>query len=100
MSLQYPAKIIVGKPVIEDAFPGWQEAVKEVRVKPYISKEVESANEEAKKRWGNRDQLRQANMSQGTAQSDQSQRSGEGHIRGNTAQGGSNNTGGDTEYDL
>ena len=93
VSLQYPAKIIVGKRVVEDAFPGWQEAVKEVRVKPYISKEVESANEEAKKRWGNRDRLRQANLSQGTAQSDPSQMSGEGHIRGNTAQGGSNNTG-------
>ena len=93
VSIQYPAKIIVGKRVVEDAFPGWQDAVKEFRVKPVISKEAESANLEAKKRWENRARFRRENNSQGTVQSGRNQESNEGNASGFIGQGQSINTG-------
>ena len=44
VSLQFPAKIVVNGRVVEDAFPGWNDALKKVRVEPYVSQTVEAAN--------------------------------------------------------
>ena len=50
VSLQYPARLVVNGKIVEDAFPGWNEALKKVRVEPYVSQTVEAANRRAKVR--------------------------------------------------
>ena len=50
VSLQFPAKIVVNGRVVEDAFPGWNDALKKVRVEPYVSQTVEAANRRVSER--------------------------------------------------
>ena len=44
VSLQFPAKLAVNGRIVEDAFPAWNDALKKVRVEPYVSQTVEAAN--------------------------------------------------------
>lgn len=37
VTLEYPARLMVGRQVVEDAFPGWYEVLKGGRVKPVIA---------------------------------------------------------------
>ena len=46
VKMVYPAKIIVGRKVVEDAFPGWNSILKSERVEPVISEAVEKLNKE------------------------------------------------------
>ena len=54
VTLEYPARLLVGRQVVEDAFPGWYEVLKGDRVKPFISEEVKAANLRAEVRRSNR----------------------------------------------
>ena len=65
VSLQFPAKIVVNGNVVEDAFPGWNEALKKVRVEPFVSQNVKAANERAKNESATGDQ-RPSYMQAGT----------------------------------
>ena len=44
VTLEYPARLMVGRQVVEDAFPGWYEVLRGDRVKPFISEEVKAAS--------------------------------------------------------
>lgn len=48
VKMVYPAKLIVGRRVIEDAFPGWQEALQGARIEPFESNSVNMCNTAAK----------------------------------------------------
>ena len=50
VSLQFPDKLVVNGRVVEDAFPGWNEMLKKIRVEPYVSKTVEAVNRRANNR--------------------------------------------------
>ena len=53
----YPANLVVGRKVIEDAFPGWQEALKGARIRPFESDTVNTVsmcNLAANKRFNRR----------------------------------------------
>ena len=54
IQMVYPAKLVVGRKVIEDAFPGWQEALKGARIEPFESDTVSMCNLAAKKRFNTR----------------------------------------------
>ena len=46
VKMVYPAKIMVGRRVVEDAFPGWNSILKSERVEPVISEAIEKLNKE------------------------------------------------------
>ena len=50
IALEYPARIVVGKTVVDDAFPDWFEVLKGARLEPSISEDVKSANSRAETR--------------------------------------------------
>ena len=48
--LEYPARVVVGKTVVDDAFPEWFEVLKGTRLEPSISADAISANNRAEER--------------------------------------------------
>ena len=54
VQMVFPAKLVVGRKVIEDAFPGWQEALKGARIEPFESDTVSMCNLAANKRFNRR----------------------------------------------
>lgn len=53
VTLEYPARLVVARKVVEDAFPDWYEVLKVNRVEPIISEEVNAANLRAETRRNN-----------------------------------------------
>lgn len=54
VQMVYPAKLVVGRKVVEDAFPGWQEALKGARIEPFESDTVRMCNLAANNRSNKR----------------------------------------------
>ena len=52
--LEYPARLVIGRKVVEDAFPDWYNVLRTKRVEPTISEEVKAANDRAEERRQNR----------------------------------------------
>ena len=50
IALEYPARIVVGKTIVDNAFPDWFEVLKGARLEPSISEDVKSANSRAETR--------------------------------------------------
>ena len=55
--LEYPARLVIGRRVVEDAFPDWYDVLRTKRVEPTISEEVKAANDRAEARRQNRNNL-------------------------------------------
>ena len=52
--MEYPARLVIGRRVVEDAFPDWYDVLRTKRVEPTISEEVKAANDRAEARRQNR----------------------------------------------
>ena len=59
VKMVYPAKLIVGHRVIEDAFPGWQKALQGASIEPFESNSVNICNIAAKHQKENTDMSQQ-----------------------------------------
>ena len=73
MKMIFPAKIVVGRKVVEDAFPDWNSVLKSERVELFISKTVEKLNKDCEEAR-NRNRMEYAGPS-----SDPVQDLGQGH---------------------
>ena len=52
--LEYPARLVIGRKVVEDAFPDWYTVLSSKRVEPTISEAVKASNDRAEQRRQNR----------------------------------------------
>ena len=55
--MEYPARLVIGRRVVENAFPDWYDVLRTKRVEPTISEEVKTANDRAEARHQNRNNL-------------------------------------------
>ena len=64
--LEYPARLVVGKTVVDDTFPEWFKVLKGTRLEPSISADAISANKRAEARRSNQQMQfsRQVNAAQ------------------------------------